>query len=238
MSNTIVLYDLPSKQGKSWSYNALKARLVLNYKNIPYQTEWTEYPDLKVKLGKTGLAPNETGPAYTSPAIRLPDGSYLQGSRAIAERLEQLYPEPSLHLDLPDQEHVEELVVKFTNIIRPIFTPSVPKILLNPPSQTYFIEAREKRIGMKLDEFAKGAKKCVQTVAPVVKELGEAYEKNEGPFLHGHTLCYADLIFLGLLRMLNNLGEISQFYELEGGDKLKALYEAGKAKGLFDRDSY
>lgn len=91
---------------------------------------------------------------------------------------------------------------------------------------------------MKLDEFAKGAKDCVQTVAPVIKELGQAYQKDGGPFLHGQTPCYVDLIFLGLLRMLDNLGEISQFYDLEGGDRLEKLYEAGKAKGWFDRDSY
>ncbi|KAK6373701.1 hypothetical protein LTS17_008194 [Exophiala oligosperma] len=228
MSDTIILYDLPSRQ----------ARLVLNYKKIPYETEWTEYPDLRVKLGRTGLAPNEAGPAYTSPAVRLPDGSYLQGSRAVAEKLEHLYPQPSLNFDLPDQAHIEELVVKFTNTIRPIFTPLVPKVLLNPPSQAYFIEAREKRLGMKLDEFAKGARECVGTVAPVIKELGQAYEKNGGPFLHNQTPCYVDLIFLGLLRMLDNLGEISQFYELEGGDKLKTLYKAGKSNGWFDRDSY
>ena len=69
MSKTI-LYDLPSKQGGCWSLNPWKsealhfpkfeqeqqlrffppARLALNFKQIPYETQWVEYPDLKKTL--------------------------------------------------------------------------------------------------------------------------------------------------------------------------------------------
>ena len=73
MANEIVLYDLPSKgEPHCFSFNAWKGRLfaehcivcydnadklsidqarsVLNYKKIPYTTEWVEYPDLEPTL--------------------------------------------------------------------------------------------------------------------------------------------------------------------------------------------
>jgi hypothetical protein len=66
-SQEVVLYDLPSQQGVAWSLNpwksapinpnpqynntnTQKARMVLNYKKIPYTTEWVEYPDLEPKV--------------------------------------------------------------------------------------------------------------------------------------------------------------------------------------------
>jgi hypothetical protein len=67
-SDQIILYDLPSKPPcQSWSLNPWKstrqnhhpfyaytdttlARLLLNYKGIPYKTEWIEYPDVEPKF--------------------------------------------------------------------------------------------------------------------------------------------------------------------------------------------
>lgn len=71
MSQELVLYDLPSQAPcRSWSGNVWKsvsfrvlsiwlhkipladnlARLALNYKNIPYKTEWTPYTRLEETL--------------------------------------------------------------------------------------------------------------------------------------------------------------------------------------------
>lgn len=74
MADQVIFYDLASRQGKGWSLNPWKgksrmlfnfcstcwefsaddipARLVLNYKNIPYETEWLEYPDLRPTFEK------------------------------------------------------------------------------------------------------------------------------------------------------------------------------------------
>ena len=72
-NNEIILYDLPSKDPcKSWSLNPWKTRLVLNYKGLPYKTEWTEYPDLASKFSSLGVPKNtaEGVPPYTSPCVR------------------------------------------------------------------------------------------------------------------------------------------------------------------------
>lgn len=48
----------------SSSYNLLTfpfvivARIVLNYKAIPYTTSWTEYPDIAPTLSPLGVQPN------------------------------------------------------------------------------------------------------------------------------------------------------------------------------------
>ena len=40
------VYQSPSKQASLTT----PARMILNYKNINYKTEWTEYPDLAPKF--------------------------------------------------------------------------------------------------------------------------------------------------------------------------------------------
>ncbi|KAK5197446.1 hypothetical protein LTR99_007816 [Exophiala xenobiotica] len=242
MSDEVILYDLPSKQGTSWSLNPWKTRLVLNYKSIPYKTEWTEYPDLKPKFEKFGIPPNQTGAgaAYSSPAIRMPDGSYVMDSRRIVDALESLQPTPPLHLDSPYQARIEDLTKQIVDSIRPVFMPLVPKVFLNPTSRDYFVSTRTKALGMSLDEYAKGADKGVQKAKPYIRELGELLrENNEGPFLQGKTPCYADMIVLGWLTMLDRLGVGDSFFGLEdGGEELKRLYDEGVKQGWFERDSY
>ncbi|KAH0841280.1 hypothetical protein AYO21_04880 [Fonsecaea monophora] len=239
MSDEVILYDLPSKGGFSWSLNPWKTRLVLNYKGIPYKTEWVEYPDLKPTFTKFGIPPNTNQPwEYTSPAVRLPSGEYVMESRAIVDKLEKLYPSPPLYLDSPYLARVEQLLPKVATAFRPIFMPGVPKTFLNPPSYAYFVASREKSVGMTLDEYeAKNAEQAWKDVEAPVKELGELYAENpDGPFLMGKQLSYADIMVLGFLRMIDRLGHKERFLALEGGDKLRALYEAS-AKWL-ERDSY
>ncbi|EXJ65666.1 uncharacterized protein A1O5_11193 [Cladophialophora psammophila CBS 110553] len=239
MSDELILYDLPSKGGFSWSLNPWKTRLVLNYKGIPYKTEWIEYPDLKPTFSKFGIPPNSSGPyEYTSPAIRLPSGEYLMESRAIVDKLEQLHPSPSLHLNSPYLPRIEQLLPNLLGQVRPVFMPLVPKVFLNPPSYDYFVASREKALGMSLDEYAaKNTDKAWEDVKPFVKELAAIYAENsEGPFLMGKQVSYADMMVLGFLKMMDRLENVNKFFAMEGGEKLKEVYEAG-AKWL-ERDSY
>ncbi|OAP59645.1 hypothetical protein AYL99_06943 [Fonsecaea erecta] len=239
MSNEVILYDLPSKGGTAWSLNPWKTRLALNYKGIPYKTEWVEYPDLKPTFTKFGIPPNSSGPyEYTSPTVRLPSGEYVMESRAIIDKLEQLKPSPSLHLDSPYLARIEQLLPNVINSVRAIFMPLVPKVYLNPPSYEYFVASREKAIGMTLDEYAaKNAAQGWEDAKPLVKELAAIYAENpEGPFLMGKEVSYADFMVVGWLRMMEGLGQLDKILAMEGGDKLKAVYEAS-AQWL-KRDSY
>ncbi|KIJ24308.1 hypothetical protein M422DRAFT_274949, partial [Sphaerobolus stellatus SS14] len=48
----IILYDMPSKTGQPWNQMPMRTRLSLNFKEIPFKTEWLEYPDIKPTLLK------------------------------------------------------------------------------------------------------------------------------------------------------------------------------------------
>lgn len=158
-------------------------------------------------------------------------------SRPIADLLERRHPSPPLHLDSPYQSRIEALLPQVVLPIRPIFVPLVPKVFLNKPSFDYFVATREKSLGMTLDEYSQGAEQALEDAKPYIKQLGDMFRENpEGPFLRGEEACYADLVVLGWLRMMDGLGWRERFESCEGGEALKALYQAG-GKWL-ERDSY
>ena len=90
---------------------------------------------------------------------------------------------------------------------------------------------------MTLEEYSQGAEKSLEEVKPFVKELGDWYAENpEGVFLLGKDVSYADVMVLGWLKMMDLLGVSERFWGMEGGERLKKVYEAG-GKWL-ERDSY
>ncbi|KIV88054.1 hypothetical protein PV10_08984 [Exophiala mesophila] len=237
MSAEIVFFDLPSRAGKAWSLNPWKTRLALNYKGLPYRTEWIEYPDLRPTFQGLGIPPNETGFAYSSPAIGLPDGSYVMESRKIASALEERYPTPSLHLDSPYLPRVEAVLSKLLPGLRPIFVPLVPKVFLNPRSQEYFIPDRERTFGKSLDEVSQGADQAAEDSRPYVAQLAELLRENQdGPFFAGKQVGYADFMVVAFLRMLTLLGAADKLWKEDGEKELKGLYQA--CEKWLERDSY
>ncbi|KAI0682851.1 hypothetical protein BC835DRAFT_807562, partial [Cytidiella melzeri] len=74
MPDPIIFYDIDSsKPGRAWSPNTWRTRYALNYKGIPYRTEWVEYPDIEPlckKIGGSATAKKEDGrDHYTLPMI-------------------------------------------------------------------------------------------------------------------------------------------------------------------------
>ncbi|KAK4503951.1 hypothetical protein PRZ48_004866 [Zasmidium cellare] len=216
MSNEVVLFDLPSR-GKPacWSLNPWKARLVLNYKSIPYRTQWVEYPDLKPTFQSFGIPPNPTdinpNATYSSPTALLPDGRYIMDSLLIAQELEKLQPEPSLGLDTDYPARTQAIVATIQKPLAPVCIPRVPELLLNPRSQEYFYATREKRFGMPLQELAKSEK--AGEVAWQGAEEGFAQlrallkENAEGPFVMGKEPTFADFILAGFWRFVERLSK-------------------------------
>ncbi|RMZ77552.1 hypothetical protein DV737_g4348, partial [Chaetothyriales sp. CBS 132003] len=211
MSEEIVLYDIPSRDpNKSWSLNPWKSRLALNYKGVPYKTQWVEYPDIAPTLKALDVKPNPEGSpvAYTSPAVRLPSGQVVQDSWPIAQELERLLPEPSLHLDSAYIPKVIDIITDIAVAIRPIYFAAIPRKLLNPPSAEYFIRTRTERVGIDLNtwEEKEGGEKAWANAAPHLGRIVALLQEHpEGPFFQGATVTYADFILVGLLRFLERL---------------------------------
>ena len=165
------------------------ARLVLNFKGIPYKTEWLEYPDIAPAFKTFGISPNEPPDTpYTSPAIRISD-EYVMDSRKIADVLEKQHPSPSLHLDSPILKRVEELMPQCKTPIRAIFVPKVPRELLSPRSAEYFERTRRESLGMTLSQLEKekGGESAWESATPKWKELGALLKAEGGPFFMGKT---------------------------------------------------
>ncbi|KAI0725636.1 hypothetical protein C8Q72DRAFT_749831, partial [Fomitopsis betulina] len=70
--DVIILYDIPSSlPHNAWSPNTWKTRYLLNIKDLPYRTQWLEYPDIAGYLRALGVPPTAPGTIapYTLPAI-------------------------------------------------------------------------------------------------------------------------------------------------------------------------
>ncbi|KAI8962535.1 putative glutathione S-transferase [Daldinia sp. FL1419] len=203
----IVLFDLPSKSPKkAWSYNPWKTRFVLNYKNLPYKTEWVEYPDIRGKF-QDHLPKSDH---YTIPTIILPDGTWVTDSFTIADVLEEKYPEPSLHLDSPYLAKVKELLVETFAPLRSIYVPGVFNRLLNDASKPYFRRTREEIFGATLEEVAekKGGEPAWKAAQPAIEKVTALLKENaDGPFFEGKTVGFADFAWASFLIFFKTIGE-------------------------------
>lgn len=212
--NKITLFDLASKDGnKCWSLNPWKARFVLNFKGLDYQTEFVEYPDLKPRLAPHFDAPLD---AYTSPTIQYINGSYIMDSKVIAQTIDKDHPEPSLHLDSPYLTKLEEILPNLMPALSGHYVPFIPKRLLNDASQPYWYSTREAKFGMKLDELerSQGGETGWSKAEPLLRQVTDALKENPyGPFFAGKTVSYADFVWAGFLIFWRRIGD-DKFSEL------------------------
>ncbi|KAK3072424.1 hypothetical protein LTR53_006838 [Teratosphaeriaceae sp. CCFEE 6253] len=209
MSDQVTLFDLANKKNVMWNPNVMKSHGVLNFKSIPYQTEWVEYPDLEAKLSALGVPPNgpEAFASYTCPAIRLPDGSYIMESLPIANKLETLYPSPSLLLESGLHKEADKLSTAMIATAGPEFLVSIADELLREPAGAWFRADRLKRFGATLDDIEAnmGGEKgwpAVEALLVRIKTLLTSHKKDEGPFILGSTPGYGDLILAALFESL------------------------------------
>ena len=164
------------------------ARLLLNFKGIPYKTEWIEYPDLAPTFKSFGIPPNPEGAAYTSPTARIGD-RYIMDSLKIATEFEKQYPSPPLHVDSPLVSKVQSIVSGGIGSLRPVIMPRVPDKLLNQSSRDYWVPSREARYGMPLPQYEKelGGDGAWEKATPALRELGTILKAEGGPFALGKT---------------------------------------------------
>ncbi|KAL8678370.1 MAG: hypothetical protein Q9186_005264 [Xanthomendoza sp. 1 TL-2023] len=223
MSDQITLFDLASKPpSKSWSPNPWKVRLLLNYKSIPYQTHFLEWPNITPHLSSLSIPPNTPTDAnptplpYTVPTIRLPadkGGAYIMDSKLIAAELENLYPNPPLVLNTAEEQILEALAPKFMQIMGATLAPKVAGNILGEESKGYLIAQREKASGLKFAEKGEEEEeeeKAWEDVVPLVREMGQVLRSKkdeEGPFILGKEVSFADFVLVGWMVFLRRCGE-------------------------------
>ncbi|KAF8079137.1 hypothetical protein FPV67DRAFT_1467644 [Lyophyllum atratum] len=205
MSNVITFYDIPcTKANKAWSPNTWKGRFCLNFKGVPYKTEWVEYPDIEALAKKLGAPPTgkrpDGSPLYTVPIIHDPStNTTVADSIAIAEYLDKTYPDtPKL---LPTG--TVALQNAFTNAF---FATGMPALqfampathrILTSGSDAYFRLHREKAFGKTMETLTPTGPARDEEWAKVKAGLSTVdgwlqAAKAEGPYFGGKTPCFSD----------------------------------------------
>ncbi|TFY59065.1 hypothetical protein EVJ58_g6010 [Rhodofomes roseus] len=134
-------------------------RFVLNFKRLPYVTEWVAYPDITEVLTEVGAPPTRTTePLYTLPAIvdAMTDSPVIiSDSTAIADYLEDTYPEPSIYPH--GRETQLSYVAKIGQLVAIpmafIVVPNTMKILPQGRDVEYYVGSRKGIFGIDLDDM-------------------------------------------------------------------------------------
>ncbi|TFK67434.1 hypothetical protein BDN72DRAFT_798951 [Pluteus cervinus] len=236
----IIFYDIPSTlPGNVWSPNTWKARYALNYKKIPYKTEWVEYPDIASTCIRIGAPPTTTwkkdgSPYYTAPFIFDPNTNRaISDSIVIAQYLDEQYPDTLPLFRFPGSPiglNLGVVQAGFVDAFRAIalanswqFTLPRTRAILNPVSEVYFRRTREETFGKRLEDVVpKKETGDWDREWEKVKKDFEAADKwfrqhaapNSGEWVLGDTLSFADLSIAGYLIWIRILmGEDSQYWK-------------------------
>lgn len=167
-----------------------------------------------LKNALSGITPNPPGSwaDYTVPVVRFADGSTVMDSAVIANELESRYPEPSLRLDSDLEKEAQGAMGEVFMSLVPYLLPLAAQIVALGDLD-WFKEDRAKRFGMTVDEAFhtkkdgsssfEAAKPGFERVAQVLK----AHKLDQGPFILGSQVCYADFYLVATLQMFSQMGE-------------------------------
>jgi glutathione S-transferase len=224
------------------------ARLVLNYKGIPYTTEWIDLADIAPRLESYGVKPNppETagaavGVRYTLPAMKLSDKTFIMDSVKIVTYLESQYPEPTLRLDEGLYEDAQALVFKTAVPLFSEYMPCIRDNLITKHSLPYWKKSREGLFGMPIDEFQKkkGGEKAWEAAEPGLLELTtflSESKRDDGPYILGSQITYADLVLVAFLESSRRTSEEIFKRVIGFHENIESLYEA--CSKWLERSSY
>ncbi|RFU73938.1 hypothetical protein TARUN_8319 [Trichoderma arundinaceum] len=143
--------------------------------------------------------------------IQFPDGIYLMESRKIAEAIEQNHPSPSVHLDSPTVQKVEDLVPHSIEPIYPLLMYKISQVILPEKSYDYWVGQYTREYGMPLDEYERqfGGEQAWAAAQPALNELTAALKERQadGPFFLGKEVSYADFVWAGALMFVKRTDE-------------------------------
>ena len=186
-------------------------RVVLNYKGIPYRTEWVEFPDIEPLSKKLGIQPtdhkSDGTPLYTLPAIHDPStGVYVADSTAIIEYLEKTYPNtPSVFPNetIGLQKAFEATFESHLDAVWSFVIPAI-NFKLNPASEEYFRRTRETSFGQKLDDVIPTGNARTEEWGKFEKGMDGihaylAMTDEKGPYVLGDTISWGDLVLFSFV---------------------------------------
>lgn len=216
----VVLFDLPTKEPRQCSsLHVWKVRALLNFKNIPYRTNWIDYPDVAPTFKGFDIPKNDDT-AYTEywcPVVRFPDGCYAMESYNIAEKLEFLWPQPETFVTSTTTKRTQDII---DSVLVKIAPANLSRLAdrLSPISREWYHRSRGKLFGglencyqiAELEPFSGDIP--WQQASAGIKDLERLLSENdEGPFVLGAIPSYADFIVAGFwegLKLLDKEGDV------------------------------
>ncbi|VDC01290.1 unnamed protein product [Peniophora sp. CBMAI 1063] len=231
----IVLYDTVGTKmpDKAWSPNVFKIRFALNYKQLPYRTEWVETVDVRATAQRIGAPP--TGKKrdgtliYTVPIIFCTHcNQHVSNSLDIAIHLDRAFPEkPRLFAPgLADEALVRAWDDQWNQLVGPHFFTiggARTHAQLPPRAAAFFRKTREGIFKMSLEEqtspervqaswaaLRKGLSRMAKYTPP-----GETY------FAGGDTPTYPDCVMAAYLVWMKRMfgRDSPEWREIESFDQ-------------------
>ena len=192
----------------------------MNYKGVPYKTEWVEMSDIALKLKEIGGAPTKKKDSqdfYTLPAIHDSDtGRVITESTNIAAYLDEKYPDRPLLF--PKEIETHAAVSAFISVYIQKWTPILLRAaagtyeLLLPRSAEYFRQTRESWFGKKVEEFAPPGperdamwESLKEGLGQISDLLGQNDKSEGGLFLFGDVFSFADVTVVSFLLWLKTV---------------------------------
>lgn len=153
-------------------------------------------------------------------------------SMNIAQKLEELHPSPSLHLDTGIHETVSAALSKAAGPLLPVFMPIVGRSIVVDSDKEWFEADRSKRFGTSMADWeaTKGGQQAWDAARPGLIELKKVLKENkkdEGPFILGSTPTYGDLVILSFIMFFKATGLYGKWVEEYDGAEMDVLWEAG-----------
>nr|POF13701.1 glutathione s-transferase-like protein usts [Quercus suber] len=200
----IVLYDLACEKNVCFSPVVWRIRFMLNYKQIPYETVYLEFPDIEPTLTKLGITLGASATKYTVPAIHhLPTDQRIMDSLPIAQFLDSHYPDPPVPLT---SELGSAIEVRSRSAIGAAIRVSImPREVnvLSPRAQDFFRRARESALGHPLEDLLEQEEQTWCAKDEDLRAVGELIRTNKahGPFVLGDHASYTDFLWMSIMHV-------------------------------------
>ncbi|KAJ7175093.1 hypothetical protein C8R43DRAFT_873087 [Mycena crocata] len=216
----IIFYDIPSTEpGCAWTPSSWRIRYTLNFKGLPYKTEWVQFHAIAALYSAIGATPSQTEspadstPSYALPVIRDPNTGVISANSAlIAGYLDSAYPDTPCVLPegVRDVQHgfrvwFEDAVAALSPHIFPMAA-----LILTPRSAEYYMRTKEAEASKKLTDLPPQGVEAWKALEAGFGTICE-WMKESGPFVLGEEVSFADFIIgaeLQWFRMM--LGEESE----------------------------
>jgi len=144
-------------------------------------------------------------------------------SDIIAKRLEAFCPTPSLALDDPILEEVEQAVKEVLLSLLPVLIlPS--RDMLDEDGRSWFEKDRSQALGMSCDEFAKAcggetAWMNVEFGLSRLKDIVTSHKTDNGPFIRGKDATYGDFVIASFFEWARRVGDGEVYQRIVRSDE-------------------